>query len=164
MMMPKDFSHNSQLARLMLYEKYLSNNNVPAKLVEAKNEASLDFVVASIGEIQVQISFVPIPEEHYQSIEIMQFFVEFGTFSYTKESLETICNALNQKMALGKIIFNSAGKLELRYYAVVAKSQAMEEITFAEFFATFLTSVEFTVEIISSGLPLEGLLDKISGY
>jgi hypothetical protein len=164
MMTPNDFKQNSQLARLMLYQKHLSNNNVSARLIEAENEASLNILVASIGEIQVQISFVPIPEDHYQAIEIMQFFIELGSFSYPIDSLQTLCNALNQKMALGKIILDSEGKLEMRYYTIVAKAQPMEEVTFAEFFATFLTSVEFVVEIISSGLPLEGLLEKIKGY
>lgn len=163
-MTPNDFKHNSQLARLMLYEKHLSNNNVPTRLIEAENEASLNILVASIGEIQVQISFVPIPEDHYQAVEIMQFFIELGSFSYPEASLQTLCNALNQKMALGKVLLNSDGKLELRYYAVVTKGEPMEEVAFAEFFATFLTSVEFVVEIISSGLPIEAMLEKIKGY
>lgn len=162
--MLKDFNHNSQLARLMLYKKHLSNNSVPAKIIEAENEASLAILIASIGEIQIQISFVPIPEDHYQAIEIMQFFVELGAFSYPKDSLETLCNALNQKMALGKILLNPEGKLELRYYAVVGKGQPMEEVAFSEFFATFLTSVEFVAEIIASGFPLEDMLEKIKGY
>jgi len=163
-MIPNDFTNNSQLARLMLYEKHLSNSNVPTRLIEAENEASLNILVASIGEIQVQISFVPIPEDHYQAIEIMQFFIELRAFSFGKEAQETLCNALNQKMALGKILLNSEGKMELRYYAVVEKGAPMEEVAFAEFFATFLTSVEFVVEILSSGLPIEGMLEKIKGY
>jgi hypothetical protein len=54
--------------------------------------------------------------------------------------------------------------MELRYYAVVSKGAPMEEVAFAEFFATFLTSIEFVVEILSSGLPIEGMLEKIKGY
>ena len=163
--MKNDFTSSKELALLNLYKGYLVDSGIDAEILPAQNSESLDLLqVNLVYEGNLNILFVPLGEENYQSLSLLQFFVQWDQVNRSVSDSLRLINELNQKIPMAKVSLNLENTLEYQYYLPVSAHIPLSKEEFLERVSLLLSQIEVIYKIWLQDKPINILIDELNQY
>ena len=155
----------------VLYEikDYLENVQIASTLLEASEEIPFNILVAVTGEqASVNIMYVPIPEDHFEDIRLIQLYaLIIRTIDESrKNDLLMLLNELNNRCAVGTFFINEQLELGFKYIFPINRFELPKESSFIQTFTLYLNSllslIDLTVQVNNGSLALEEALKLLN--
>ncbi len=127
----------------VMYEikDYLEKINVQATVAEASEQVPLNILFAATqNDVSVNIMYVPLPEDHFTEIRLLQFYslISMNTSEEKKQDLLVLLNELNNQSPLGTFVLSGAGELGFKYIFPVSRFELPKEEPFQETFTLYV--------------------------
>jgi hypothetical protein len=163
MIMENKLNKAKEIALLNLYSSYLVEAGLDARVLPTQDPDSLDLMqVRLIDDKNLNILFVPLGEENFKTLSIIQFFVQWDHVERTEIDALRLINAINQKVPLAKLSLNSELLLEYHYYIPAPLVTPFTKEELIERLSLVLSQLEVIHEIWLKNDPVSQLIEKLN--
>jgi hypothetical protein len=160
--MDSNLKKTKEIALLNLYSGYLFDAGLDARVLLAQNPDSLDLLqMKLVDDRNLNILFVPLTEGHFQTLSIIQFFIQWDEVNRTEMDSLKLINALNQKVPLAKLSINLENSLEYYYYLPVPLFTPLTKEEFLERISLVLSQLEMINKIWLTNEPVNQSIEKL---
>ena len=154
----------------VLYEikDYLTNIGVESAVLESSEQLPVNILVAVTQEqVSVNIMYVPLPEDHFNEIRLLQLYslVVTNVDAARKKDLLELVNELNNQSPFGSFAINEKGELGFKYIYPVSRFEMPKEEPFQETFDLYLNCLmgfrNVVIHVNNGELPLQDALKDV---
>jgi hypothetical protein len=166
--MNNDFINLKDQQVLYDLRDYLAKISIPATLIEATEKLPFNILIAVTSEqVSVNIIYVPLPEDHFNDIRLMQFYSMLiqQVPSGRKSDLLTLVNELNNRCPIGSFFINEKTELGFKYIFPLARFDMPKEGSLIEIFTLYLNSLmsfrDTIIKVSDGTLSLKDALKEL---
>jgi hypothetical protein len=167
--MNNDFINLKDQQVLYDLSDYLAKISIPSTLIEATAEIPFNILVAVTSEqVSVNIIYVPLPEDHFNDIRLMQLYSLLiqKVSSDKRNDLLTLVNELNHRCPIGSFFINEKTELGFKYIFPVARFDMPKEGSLIEIFTLYLNSLmsfrDIVIKVGDGTLLLKDALKELN--
>lgn len=139
--MKDDFLNIKEQQVLYEIKEYLGRMSVDANVVESSAELPMNMILAmTADQVSVNIMYVPLPEDHFTEIRLLQFYslITMNAEAGRKQELVVLLNELNNQSPMGTFVLSGKGELGFKYIFPVSRFEMPQEDSFQETFSLYL--------------------------
>lgn len=148
--------HARHIAELGFLEQALAESGLQVNLLEKSEEVPLHILLAALEndhkdrERFVNFSFVPIPENELEEIQLLQLYTLIPCDRKTDKSTDVgkLLLAINCRLAIGHFSMKDDGDLYYRYVHCAPKTELIHTPAFLEMVSLFLFMLEMFSKLI----------------
>jgi hypothetical protein len=166
--MNNDFINLKDQQVLYDLSDYLAKISIPSTLIEATAEIPFNILVAVTSEqVSVNIIYVPLPEDHFNDIRLMQLYSLLiqKVSSDKRNDLLTLVNELNNRCPVGSFFINEKIELGFKYIFPLARFDMPKEGSLIEIFTLYLNSLmsfrDTIIKVSDGTLSLKDALKEL---
>lgn len=167
--MNKEFVNLKDQQVLYEIKDYLEKIQIASTLLEASEEIPFNILVAITGEqASVNIMYVPIPEDHFEDIRLIQLYsliVPIIT-SDKRNDLLILLNDMNNRCAVGTFFINEQSELGFKYIFPTNRFEIPKENNFIETFTLFINSmlslIDLIIQVNNGSLAIDDALKQLN--
>jgi hypothetical protein len=160
--MENKLNKTKEFALLNLYSSYLVEAGLDTRVLPAQDPDSLDLMqVRLINDKNLNVLFVPLGEENFKTLSIIQFYVQWEKVERTEIDALRLINAINQKVPLAKLSLNAEFLLEYHYYLPAPLVTPFTKEELLERVSLVLSQLEVIHEIWLKDEPVSQLIEKL---
>lgn len=139
--MNDDFLNIKDQQVFYMLKEYLEKADVQASVIESSAEIPVNLLIAlTREEVSVNIMYVPLPEDHFTEIRLLQFYttISMNSDPGKRPDLVVLLNELNNQSPIGAFVLNAKGELGFKYIFPVSRFELPQEDGFIETFSLYL--------------------------
>lgn len=166
--MNQEFVNLKDQQVLFELKNYLEQINVASSFLESSVDLPYNILVAvTQAQASINIMYVPIPEDHFEEIRLLQLYslVITNTIAERKKDLLILINELNNRCAIGSFFINERSEFGFKYIYPISRFDIPQKSSFIDIFYLFLNSLmnfrELIIETNNGTISVVDALKKL---
>ncbi len=167
--MNEEFINLKDQEILYTIQEYLKGISIASTLLEKSADMAHNILVAvSADQTSINIMYVPLPEDHFTDIRLLQLFslLVAAVKEERKKELSTLLNELNSRSPIGSFSINERRELGFKYIFPVSRFGIPGKGAFLDIFSLYADCLEGFAKLVTdmnAGLiSLQAALDELT--
>lgn len=166
--MNQEFVNLKDQQVLFELKNYLEQINVASSFLESSVDLPYNILVAvTPAQASINIMYVPIPEDHFEEIRLLQLYslVITNIVAERKIDLLILINELNNRCAIGSFFINERSEFGFKYIYPISRFDIPQKSSFIDIFSLFLNSMmsfrDLIIQVNNGTLLLDDAFKKL---